>query len=127
EYIDSALQQQQLRQMKEDFVGGVEAINKRCTRIFKKGYAEATPAQQDQILQSFKDSPPDSGEFKWYEILIALNLEGYLGDPSYGGNKDKAGWSRRGLDMVGHEAGEMEPGFKGADFLDHLRCAKKGC
>jgi gluconate 2-dehydrogenase gamma chain len=127
EYIDQALQQQQLRKMKDDFLGGVAAIDRRCQRMHKVGFVKATPAQQDDVITVFKESPPDTGEFKWYEILIALNLEGYLGDPSYGGNKDKVGWKVMGFDIVGHEAGGMEPGFKGADYLDHLRCAKKGC
>jgi gluconate 2-dehydrogenase gamma chain len=127
EYIDHALQQQQLRKMKDDFTGGVEAINRRCTKIYKVGFAQATPVQQDAVLTSFKESPPDSGEFKWYEILIALTMEGFLGDPSYGGNKDQAGWKLVGFDLVGHEAMPMPPGYKGSEHLDHLRCSKKGC
>jgi gluconate 2-dehydrogenase gamma chain len=127
DYIDHALQQQQLRKMKDDFTGGVAAIDRRCNRMYKVGFAKATAAQQDDVLTVFKESPSDSGEFKWYEILVALTMEGFLGDPSYGGNKDQVGWKLVGFDLVGHEAMPMPAGYKGSEHLDHLRCSKKGC
>ncbi len=128
EYIDRILQTQQLRHMKEDFIGGLAAINRRSEKQFKTVYASATPAQQDDIITQFKDSPESSGEFKWYEILLALTMEGFLGDPTYGGNQGKVGWGLMGFDLVGHEAAEVEPDYKGSKVLDSLRCGtKKGC
>jgi gluconate 2-dehydrogenase gamma chain len=128
DYIDRALQAQQLQKMKTDFVGGVAAINRRCTRMYKVGFAKATAAQQDDVLTIFKESPESSGEYKWYEILVALTMEGFLGDPSYGGNQGEVGWKLMGFDLVGHEAVPVKSGYDGSKFLDQLRCGtKKGC
>jgi gluconate 2-dehydrogenase gamma chain len=128
EYIDRILQQQQLAKMKVDFLGGLAALDRRASRLHKVGFAKATPEQQDEVLTIFKDSPEKSGEFKWYELLLTLTMEGFLGDPSYGGNKNKVGWAVMGFDLVGHEAPEVEPGYDGKKHLDHLRCGSgKGC
>jgi gluconate 2-dehydrogenase gamma chain len=128
-YIDSALQVQQLRKMREDFTGGLNALDRRCQRMYKVGFATATPAQQDDVLTvAFKEAPESSGEYKWYDLLITLTMEGFLGDPSYGGNKDKVGWKLMGFDLVGKEAGEVSPDYDGKQHLDSLRCgSKKGC
>lgn len=129
QYIDTALQAQQLQRMKQDFSGGLNALDRRCQRMHKVGFAQATPAQQDDVLTvAFKDAPESSGEFKWYDLLVTLTMEGFLGDPSYGGNKNKAGWQLLGFDLVGHEAAENAPGYDGQKHLDHLRCGGgKGC
>lgn len=129
EYIDNALQAQQLKKMKIDFVGGLNALDRRCERMYKVGFAKATPEQQDDVLTvAFKNAPETSGEFKWFDILIALTMEGFLGDPSYGGNKNKAGWRTMGFDLVGSVAGEVAPDYDGLQHLDHKRCGGgKGC
>jgi gluconate 2-dehydrogenase gamma chain len=33
-----------------------------------------------------------SGEQSFFQNLMILTLEGFLGDPAYGGNKDHVGW-----------------------------------
>ena len=52
--------------------------------------------------------PPTSGEAHFYEALITFALEGYLGDPSYGGNKDRGGWA-----VVGFNPGAPMPAMPG--------------
>ncbi len=128
-YIDRALQAPQLAQMKQNFVPGVAALDRRCQRLFKVGFAKATPAQQDEVLTVFKDSPEKSGEARWYEMLIVLTLEGFLGDPSYGGNKDEQGWKLVGFKLVGkNQKGDPPKGWDGTQRLQELRCGgKKGC
>lgn len=128
EYIDRMLQSPQLEKMKKDFVPGVAAIKRRSERMFKVPFAKATPAQQDELLAIFRDSPEKSGEARWFDMLMVLSLEGFLGDPSYGGNRDKVGWKLVGFDLVGGRA--MAPG-EGYDGLKHLHGARcgggKGC
>jgi gluconate 2-dehydrogenase gamma chain len=33
----------------------------------------------------------------WFNQFLALTMEGYFGDPIYGGNKDKAAWKMIGF------------------------------
>ena len=128
EYIDRILQSPQLQKMKADFVPGIAAIERRANRMFQKGFASCAPAQQDELLKLFKDSPEKSGEVRWYETLIVLCLEGFLGDPSYGGNHNRVGWALVGFTMVGAQASEPAPGYDGVKHLHATTCGGgKGC
>ena len=128
DYIDRVLQTPQLSQMKEQFVPGVMALNRRAQRLVKTNFVAATAAQQDQVLTSFKNSGERTGENKFYEILVVLTLEGYLGDPSYGGNKDRAGWGVVGFKYVDHMPADPKAGYDGMKQLHDMQCGGgKGC
>lgn len=120
EYIDRMLQSPELHQMKEDFVAGTAALNRRSTRMFGKPFFEATAAQQDELIALFRDSKPGTGEARYYELLQVLTLEGFLGDPSYGGNKGKVGWALIGFERVDGTAADPRPGYDGTGTLHHL-------
>ena len=129
EYIDRILQTDVLQQMKGQFVPGVAALERRAQRMFKVPFAKATPAQQDELLTIFKNSPEKSGEGHWYEMLVVLTMEGFLGDPSYGGNKGEVGWKLVGFTLVGRNVkGDPKPPYDGMSRLHALTCGGgKGC
>lgn len=129
EYIDRILQTPQLEQMRANFVPGLGALDRRARRMFKVPFAKATAAQQDELLTLFKNSPEKSGEARWYEILVVLTLEGFLGDPSYGGNKDLVGWKLIGFELVGRNIkGDPPQGYDGPKTLNTLICGGgRGC
>lgn len=129
EYIDRMLQTEALEQMKKNFVPGLAALERRAQSMFKKPFAQATTAQQDELIAIFKDSPEKSGEARWYEILVVLCLEGFLGDPSYGGNQGEVGWKLVGFNLVGRNAkGDPSSPYDGSQKLHQLICGGgKGC
>jgi gluconate 2-dehydrogenase gamma chain len=129
EYIDRMLQTEQLEQMKKNFVPGLAALDRRAQRMFQKPFHEATPAQQDELIAIFKDSPEKSGESRWYEMFVVLVLEGYLGDPSYGGNQGEVGWKLVGFNLVGRNVkGDPKTPYDGSKRLHQLVCGGgKGC
>ena len=100
--------------MKDDFLAGTDALGRRARRMFGKRFDQTTPEQQDQLLTLFKASAPGTGEAHYFELLITLTLEGLLGDPSYGGNKDRVGWA-----LVGFGTSEPPPNYDGNKHL-HL-------
>ena len=108
EYIDRMLQSGELAQMRDDFIDGLSALDRRARREHPEGFAAMSPDARDALLTDFKNSPEGSGEEHFYELLITLTLEGFLGDPSYGGNKNHAGWA-----LVGFETTEPPPGYDG--------------
>jgi len=116
-YIDRMLQTPELGRMRQDFIQGVAALERRSQRMFQAGFAQATPAQQDELLGIFKDSPAGSGEAHFFELLLVLTLEGFLGDPSYGGNKGKVGWRLVGFDAIGTIAMAPPEGYDGPKCL----------
>ena len=103
--------------MREDLVGGLLALERRSQGQLQKSFAEASPSEQDTLLAEFKDSDPSSGEARFFELLTALTLEGFLGDPSYGGNKERVGWA-----LMGFETSEPMDGYRGVQHLHDLRC-----
>lgn len=129
EYIDRMLQTEALQQMKQNFVPGLAALDRRAGRMFKVPFAAATAAQQDELLTLFKNSPEKSGEARWYEMLVVLSLEGFLGDPSYGGNRGEVGWKLVGFTLVGRNVkGDPRPPYDGSQKLHQLICGGgKGC
>jgi gluconate 2-dehydrogenase gamma chain len=116
-YIDRMLQTPELTQMRADFLQGLAALERRSRSMFQKGFAQAAPEQQDDLLTLFKDSGPGTGEAHFYELLVVLTLEGFLGDPSYGGNKDRVGWRLVGFDTVGTVAMAPPEGYDGPKCL----------
>jgi gluconate 2-dehydrogenase gamma chain len=95
---------------KEQYRFGIRAIDDHCRQSFGKVFADLAAAQQDEVLEE-----AESGKIKAEDVPLAtffssflLNntLEGYFGDPMYGGNKDMAAWK-----MIGY------PGVR-ADFAD---------
>ena len=131
EYIDRILQSKELQRMRVDFVGGLNALDRRAARGFGNdagtiGFAQLTEAQKDQLLAEFKDYEGDKGDSKWYEILLVLTMEGFLGDPSYGGNKDYAGWKLVGYNLIPTPAAPPPAGYDGANNLAEHHCHGKG-
>jgi gluconate 2-dehydrogenase gamma chain len=116
-YIDLMLQTPELKQMKSDFLQGLSALERRARSMFKQGFADAAPEQQDDLLTIFKDSGAGTGEAHFYELLVVLTLEGFLGDPSYGGNQGRVGWRLMGFDTVGTVAMAPPEGYDGPKCL----------
>lgn len=117
EYIDRMLTSPELHRMREDFINGLNALDRRARRTVNKPFAQASAQERDQLLTEFKNFRPGSGEEHFYELLVTLTLEGFLGDPSYGGNKDHVGWA-----LVGFGTSEPPPGYDGMKHL-HLHLA----
>ncbi len=97
EYVDIVLLTPELHQMREDFLEGLAQIKKRAVGTYGKPFPELANDQKDALLTEFKNAKKGSGEAQFYENLLVLTLEGFLGDPQYGGNKDKVGWALVGF------------------------------
>jgi len=115
-YIDRMLLTPEMQHVKQDFLAGTAQLDRRTRQMFKKGFSEISDSERDQVLVQFKDSPPKTIEAKYFELLMVLSLEGFLGDPSYGGNKDRVGWA-----LVGFGTSEPPPQYDGVRQLHSHR------
>jgi gluconate 2-dehydrogenase gamma chain len=97
QYIDLVLLTPELHQMRQDFLEGLGQLEKRAQGTHGKSFPDLAPEQKDALLTEFKNAKKGSGEAQFYENLLVLTLEGFLGDPQYGGNKDKVGWALVGF------------------------------
>lgn len=129
DYIDAMLMTDAMSDMKKNFIPGLAALERRAQRMFQKPFPQCTPPQQDELLTLFKESPEKSGEARWYEMLLVLVLEGFLGDPSYGGNRGEVGWKLVGFNLVGRNIkGDPSAGYDGSKHLHQQLCGGgKGC
>ena len=118
EYFDRVFTDPDLHHMRDDFVAGLNALDRASKRENQAPFAQATPEQQDALLRKWATMPGPSGEAHFYETLITFTLEGFLGDPVYGGNQKRVGWALVGFDpgppMPMKPSGEMPdmPGMK---------------
>jgi len=97
EYIDRALSTPTLSHVRDDFVTGAKALNRRAQGRHRRPFAALAPAEQDALLTEFKDSPAGSGEQHYWTVLIGLTMEGLFGDPVHGGNRGGRGWELIGF------------------------------
>jgi gluconate 2-dehydrogenase gamma chain len=98
EYIDRALVDPQLHEMRDDLIPGLGLLETRAHGSYQKAFADLSVEQRDQILDSLRKGEKGSMDQRLLELLIVLTMEGFLSDPSYGGNKDRVGWALVGFD-----------------------------
>jgi gluconate 2-dehydrogenase gamma chain len=101
---------------KQQYKLGIKAIDALCQQGFGKVFAELTPEQQDDTLKKIEKGElksPDLPLRTFFSGFLLKNvMEGYFGDPMYGGNKDMAAWT-----MIAY------PGVR-ADYLEWVGDAK---
>jgi gluconate 2-dehydrogenase gamma chain len=101
---------------KQQYRLGIKAIDTLCQKRLERPFAALAPAQQDDVLKQIEKGSLTSTELPlstfFSGFLLKNVLEGYFGDPMYGGNKDMGAWK-----MIGY------PGAR-ADYLEWVGEAK---
>lgn len=79
---------------KAAFIAGIEATDAFARRTEDRAFAELSAEKQDGVLTAMDNGTaagfPDARAF--FGRVRRLTLEGMFGDPSYGGNRNFAGW-----------------------------------
>jgi gluconate 2-dehydrogenase gamma chain len=101
---------------KQQYRLGIKAIDALCQAQHGRIFAGLTPEQQDGVLKEIEAGRLESDEIPlrtFFSAFLLRNvMEGYFGDPIYGGNRNMAAWK-----MIGY------PGVR-ADYLDWVGVAK---
>ncbi|MDM9624632.1 gluconate 2-dehydrogenase subunit 3 family protein [Rhizobium sp. S152] len=79
---------------------GIAAINAHCRSANGKVFAELGEADQDKVIKGL-----ESGEIKldgidskmFFGQILSNTMEGFFGDPIYGGNRDMVSWRMIGF------------------------------
>jgi gluconate 2-dehydrogenase gamma chain len=80
------------------FRAAVRAIGARLAP--KGGFEKLAPHEQDAFLDALQNGEVDlgaAGTSEFFELLLALTMEGYFGDPAYGGNRGMHAWRMIGF------------------------------
>ncbi len=106
-FIDYWMQQEMVENMAHMLDIGAIMLNRVAQVEHQAVFAECSIEQQahvlgifqknavDETLAKVRRGPAKASRFDargFFERLVTLTLESYLGEPKYGGNKDKVGW-----------------------------------
>jgi gluconate 2-dehydrogenase gamma chain len=101
---------------KQQYRLGIKAIDELCGQQLNHPFAALTAPEQDDVLKQIQKGSLTSTELSlstfFSDFLLKNVMEGYFGDPMYGGNKDMAAWK-----MIRY------PGVR-ADYLEWIGEAK---
>ncbi|WP_328914206.1 MULTISPECIES: gluconate 2-dehydrogenase subunit 3 family protein [unclassified Streptomyces] len=93
DYIVAALRGA-LASRADRYRAGLAAIDEESLRRTGHRFAELDPPRQDELLQRWGRSRPLAD---FVETVREHTVEGFLGDPVHGGNRDRIGW-----DLIGY-------------------------
>ncbi len=100
EYMDRWLMERSFRLVRNYCSHGARHLDEAAGKRHGTSFGGCTGEQQDAILREFAAGDFKAGRFDgkvFFRQLMELTLEGYLSDPKYGGNRDRAGWRWIGI------------------------------
>ena len=100
DYIENALAHPYHRALREPFRRGAALLNELAQKDWKKPFAALSAQDQDSILSYLESGRADTPDFpasRFLDRLLTLTLEGFLGDPCHGGNRNHVGWKYIGF------------------------------
>lgn len=113
-YIDRALSGF-LRDLQPLYRRGLEALSALSVEGFGAEFCDLADDQQGAVvaqLDRIADEMPEEFSGQFYRILREHTVQGFFGDPAYGGNRDLIGWKLVGFPGAqwGYTAEQMRPG-----------------
>lgn len=114
---------QRIEGIRRKYLEGIIELDQRSQDRFGAGFSQLTSAQQDQILTHLEQprgnearaieaaqavtgfAPPEpalqqiaaESDLDFFPLLVLHTRQGFLADPIYGGNRDRAGWDAIGF------------------------------
>jgi gluconate 2-dehydrogenase gamma chain len=94
--VEGAIVDPFLRRLRPGIEKALDGLDARAEEKHARAFSACTSSEQDELLDELgRDAHPMMRMF--LRTAIALSLEGLLGDPVHGGNRDGRGWSAVGL------------------------------
>ncbi len=107
EYIDRELARPGNEKIKRAMLAGIVALDNYARRLGGRRFVELGAEEQDDILHQIQKASDRGQDF--VKFLVLLTLEGFAGDPMYGGNLNGAGWK-----FIGYGPGNPDGSGRGA-------------
>lgn len=112
-YIDRALAGF-MRDLQGVYRRGFAALADLTSERFGTTFVDATGAQRAQLMLEISElsvSEPDVFLGQFFRIVREHTIQGFFGDPAYGGNRDTVGWKLVGFPGAqwGYTADQMQP------------------
>ena len=100
-FIDRELQKRHFRPVAKFVRQGLVFLNRVSQKERGKPFAELAPSAQDEVLTAFQTGSVKGLRYpshRFFQLMLNLTLEGHLGDPRYGGNRDEMAWKALDID-----------------------------
>ena len=115
EYIDKALGGF-LRELQSVYRSGLIALAEFTAGIAEGRFHELSDGQQEEVVRQLAElSERDPSDFagQFFRIVREHTVQGFFGDPAYGGNRRLVGWELVGFPGAqwGYTAEQMAPDF----------------
>ena len=108
EYVCRALSTKFHKPIRPLFMEGARRIDRVARREYGTSFQEMDTEDQDRLLDFIQRGGEGEDGFDTrllFHKLLELTLEGFLGDPSHGGNRNEVGWR-----FIGYSVGSPRPG-----------------
>ena len=79
----------------QEFQEGAMQRDRGANKLHQKPFAECASEQKDAVFKQFQHGDVVAPNFdgrRFFEKMVTFTLEGFLGDPKYGGNRNQVGW-----------------------------------
>ena len=109
-FIDKALANED-KALAPVYAAGLPGVEAVANKRFHKTFVALTPAEQDEILTALEAGKADGwpkgavDQMDFFTAVRSHTVFGFLCDPSYGGNRDYAGWKVVGYPGRQHHRG----------------------
>jgi hypothetical protein len=100
-YIDGQLELPHFSGLKRMVLHGSKLLDKVARREAGGPFMGLAGEVQDQLLTRFQAGQVKTKfpTAKWFAVVHAFALEGWLGDPNHGGNAEGQGWKSIGWEL----------------------------
>ncbi len=78
---------------------GIAAANDWSRKTYGRDFDQLAPDKRAEALKTMQEGKAEFANFSsraFFARLLALTMEGFFGDPIYGGNRNKASWKMLG-------------------------------
>lgn len=103
DYIADALRDPMHRSFLPLLRRGLDFIQDFAEERSQKAFVDCEPDEQDAVLKEVQLFPNNASR-RFFDTMIELTLEGFLCDPSRGGNAHQLGWEHVGFQLDQPEA-----------------------
>ena len=93
-YIDGSLAGE-LRRFRKVYIEGLRLMDKMSRAAHGRLFAQLGWDEQTALLRKLEADRGKGGEF--FGLIRQHTMEGYYGDPKYGGNRDRVSWKMIGF------------------------------
>jgi len=79
---------------------GIAAANEWSRKTYGRDFDRFDPDKRIEALKAMQEGKAEFANFSsraFFARLLALTMEGFFGDPIYGGNRNKASWRMLGF------------------------------